>query len=109
MPRFGEQELHPVRKARISQPPHFRAAVRLILASSSAAMASSRVTLGKSSQKLAEAPFVLQIVRQRLKRHARPAKYRLTAENRWIPHDNLGCHSLSPQPQCSKSDARFCL
>jgi len=55
MHRIDEQELHPVRKALINQQPHFKVAVRLVLASSSAAMASSSVTREDAIAALEEA------------------------------------------------------
>src|SRR5260370_20230429 len=50
VPALGKKELRSPGQALVKQQSHFRVAAKLILASSSAAMASARVTLGKSSR-----------------------------------------------------------
>src|SRR5229473_5132413 len=50
VPAFGKQELHLPGQALVNEQLHFNVAAKLILASSRAAMASARVTLGKSSR-----------------------------------------------------------
>jgi hypothetical protein len=55
--------------------------LKLDLASSSAAIAASRVTPGKSSRKLGKRMPMLKIISQILKWHTRAAKYRSPAHN----------------------------
>jgi len=50
VPSLRKKELRPPWQALVKQQSHFRVAVKLILASSRAAIASARVTLGKSSR-----------------------------------------------------------
>jgi hypothetical protein len=50
VPSLRKKELRSPRQALVKQQSHFRVAAKLILASSRAAIASARVTLGKSSR-----------------------------------------------------------
>jgi len=50
VPALGKKELHPPEQALVQKQFHFRVAAKLILASSRAAMASARLTLGRSSR-----------------------------------------------------------
>src|SRR5580692_448676 len=83
--------------ALVDQNFHPRCAIRLSRASSSAAIAASRVTLGYCSmlQKLAQTLATFQIIRQRLERNPRPTEHRLAAEHSRAFHDHA-CHGIPP-------------